>query len=266
MILSAVLFIKRVSETTQIMAVDERTDTEGAHHSLIGKQVPEEVLVFRIFGAFFFGVADKLETALKRARRGPGVLTLRMRKVLAMDATSLNALEDLYEKLRHKNRHLILSGAHTQPFMMMDRAGFLDQLGRENICAVIDAALEPPARSSTFRRLLRQLYRRSHNHAFLEAKSASQTEASLLQPGRQVNPNGVTHLFGLRRMPQRPTANPSPGAAFLGPKRLRSACGTFPDSCISVRFLGFHSLPQGCRLRPKPSSARRNRVHSLFLS
>ena len=26
--------------------------------------------------------------------------------------------------------------------MMMDRAGFLDQLGRENVCADIDAALE----------------------------------------------------------------------------------------------------------------------------
>jgi sulfate permease, SulP family len=142
MVLAAVLFIKRVSETTQIMAVDERTDTEGAHHSLVGKDVPDEVLIFRIFGAFFFGAADKLETALKRARQEPRILILRMRKVLAMDATGLNALEDLYEKLHHRNQHLILSGPHTQPYMMMDRAGFLDQLGRENVCADIDAALK----------------------------------------------------------------------------------------------------------------------------
>ena len=142
MVLAAVLFIKRVSETTQIMAVDERTDTEGAHHSLVGKDVPDDVLIFRIFGAFFFGVADKLETALKRARQEPRILILRMRKVLAMDATGLNALEDLCEKLHHRNQHLILSGPHTQPYMMMDRAGFLDQLGRENVCADIDAALK----------------------------------------------------------------------------------------------------------------------------
>jgi sulfate permease, SulP family len=142
MVLAAVLFIKRISETTQIMAVDESTDTEGAHHSLVGKQVPDEVLVFRIFGAFFFGVADKLETALKRAGQEPKILILRMRKVLAMDATGLNAMEDLYEKLHQRNQHLILSGPHTQPFMIMDRAGFLDQLGRENVCADIDAALE----------------------------------------------------------------------------------------------------------------------------
>ena len=37
------------------------------------------------------------------------VLILRMRKVLAMDATGLNALEDLFERLRRKGKHLVLS-------------------------------------------------------------------------------------------------------------------------------------------------------------
>ena len=141
MVLAAVLFIKRISETTQITAVDESTETEGPHQSLIGKEIPEGVLVYRVFGAFFFGAADKLETALKRARQVPDILILRMRKVLAMDATGLNALEDLYEKLHAKGKHLILSGPHTQPLFAMDRAGFLDRLGRENVCAHIDAAL-----------------------------------------------------------------------------------------------------------------------------
>jgi SulP family sulfate permease len=141
MVLAAVLFIKRISETTQITAVDESTETEGPHHSLIGKQIPEGVMVYRVFGAFFFGAADKLETALKRAGQEPEILILRMRKVLAMDATGLNALEDLYEKLHAKGKHLILSGPHTQPLFAMDRAGFLDRLGRENVCAHIDAAL-----------------------------------------------------------------------------------------------------------------------------
>src|SRR6266487_2367695 len=141
MVLAAVLFIKRISETTQITAVDESTETEGPHHSLIGKQIPEGVMVYRVFGAFFFGAADKLETALKRARQEPDILILRMRKVLAMDATGLNALEDLHEKLHAKGKHLILSGPHTQPLFAMDRAGFLDRLGRENVCAHIDAAL-----------------------------------------------------------------------------------------------------------------------------
>jgi len=141
-VLAAVLFIKRISETTQITAVDQSTETEGAHHSLIGKEIPNGVLIFRVFGAFFFGAADKLETALQRARQDPQILILRMRKVLAIDATGLNALEDLHDKLRKRGKHLILSGPHTQPLLVMDNAGFLDRIGRENVCANIDVALE----------------------------------------------------------------------------------------------------------------------------
>jgi sulfate permease, SulP family len=142
MVLAAVLFIKRISETTQITSVDPATDTEGPHHSLAGKVIPPNVLVFRVFGAFFFGVADKLETALQRARQEPDVLILRMRKVLAMDATGLNALEDLYDKLRRRGKYLVLSAPHTQPLLVMDKAGFLDRIGRENVCANIDLSLE----------------------------------------------------------------------------------------------------------------------------
>jgi SulP family sulfate permease len=122
--------------------VDSSTETEGSQHSLVGKQIPDGVLIFRVFGAFFFGAADKLETALKRARQDPRILILRMRKVLAMDATGLNALEDLYDKLHRRGKHLILSAPHTQPLLVMDNAGFLDRIGRENVCAHIDAALE----------------------------------------------------------------------------------------------------------------------------
>ncbi len=141
MVLAAMLFIKRSSETTQIMAVDETTETEGSQHSLVGKEVPEGVMIYRIFGAFFFGAADKLESILKREKREPEILILRMRKVMAMDATGLNALEDLYERLHRKGKHLILSGPHTQPMLVMGRAGFLDRIGQENVCAHIDAAL-----------------------------------------------------------------------------------------------------------------------------
>jgi SulP family sulfate permease len=141
MVLAAVLFIKRISETTQITAVDQASETEGSQHSLVGKQIPDRVLIFRVFGAFFFGVADKLETALHRAGQEPDVLILRMRKVLAMDATGLNALEDLHEKLHRRGKFLILSAPHTQPLFVMDKAGFLDRLGKENVCANIELAL-----------------------------------------------------------------------------------------------------------------------------
>ncbi|MGC3957812.1 MAG: sodium-independent anion transporter [Verrucomicrobiota bacterium] len=98
-------------------------------------------MIFRVFGVFFFGVVDKLDDELKRAKQEPDVLILRVRKVLAMDATGLQALEDLHAKLRAKGKHLVLSGPHTQPLLAMDKVGFLDRIGRENICPNIDAAL-----------------------------------------------------------------------------------------------------------------------------
>jgi len=142
MVLAAVLFIKRVSETTQLTAVDESMDAEGSHDSLAGKQIPEGVMVYRMFGALLFGATDKLEGALERLHREPEILILRMKMVLAMDATGLNALEDLYERLHRRGKHLILSAPHTHPLMVMENAGFLDRLGHENVCPHVDAALD----------------------------------------------------------------------------------------------------------------------------
>lgn len=142
MVLAAILFIKRSSETTEILAVDETTETEGSHHSLVGKEVPKGVMVYRIMGALFFGAVDKLESVLQRLSQEPEVLILRMRKVVAMDATGLNALEDLHEKLRKRGKHLVLSAPHTNPMMVMERAGFIERLGPENVCPNIDAALD----------------------------------------------------------------------------------------------------------------------------
>ena len=141
MVLAAILFIKRISETTQITAVDESSDTEGAEHSLAGKAIPSGVMIYQVFGAFFFGAADKLETALKRSRQEPEILILRMRRVLAMDATGLNALEDLHERFSKRGKHLILCGPHTQPMFMLTKAGFLDRIGMENVCGTVDDAL-----------------------------------------------------------------------------------------------------------------------------
>ncbi len=155
MVLAAILFIKRSSETTQILAVDETTETEGSHHSLVGKEVPKGVMVYRIMGALFFGAVDKLESVLHRLSQEPEVLILRMRKVIAMDATGLNALENLHEKLRKRGKHLVLSAPHTNPMLVMERGGFIEQLGPENVCPDIDTALQrardilglPPAKT-----------------------------------------------------------------------------------------------------------------------
>jgi len=145
MVLAAILFIKRAAETTHITPMDDTPAPDDPDDTLAGRKVPQGVMVYRIFGTFFFGAADKLERALQSSKGQPEVLILRMNTVMAMDATGLNALEALCGRLRAKQKHVILSGPHTQPLLVMEKAGFLDELGRDNLCANLDESLQRAA-------------------------------------------------------------------------------------------------------------------------
>lgn len=138
LILASALLVKRLAELSHVN--EEFAATENGQ-SGVGKEIPKGVMVFRVFGAFFFGAADKLETSLRRAGQLPDVLILRMSDVLALDATGLDALEDLQEKLRIDKKVLILCGVYSQPLFALTRAGFIDKIGMKNICADLDAAL-----------------------------------------------------------------------------------------------------------------------------
>jgi len=143
--MAAFLFIRRISETTKITGVAETTYDEGpvgAADAAAAKNLPKGVMIYNVFGAFLFGAADKLETALQRGQQEPDVLILRMRQVLAMDATGLEALEDFAKRLRKRGKHLLLCGPHSQPLFAMERAGFLDWLGQENICADVEESVK----------------------------------------------------------------------------------------------------------------------------
>jgi len=141
MVLASLLFIKRVSDASQFHLVDEDNETESGEHSIRGHALPDEVAVFQMFGSFSFGVADRLESSLRTVSSPPRILILRMRSVLAMDATGLNALESLLENLRKRDGHMVLVYPHTQPLMMMEKAGFLDVIGRENLCGNMEEAV-----------------------------------------------------------------------------------------------------------------------------
>jgi SulP family sulfate permease len=141
MMLAALLFIKRMADTTEITAVTADDELETAEQIIHGKDIPEGVVVYRIFGPFFFGAAEKMEDALLRAGTLPKVMILRMQLVPAMDATALNALESIVERMQATGGAVVLSGPHRQPLDMMVKAGFIDRLGRPNICAHFDHAL-----------------------------------------------------------------------------------------------------------------------------
>ncbi len=141
MMLAAVLFIKRMAETTEISPITARDELETQEQIAHGKDIPEGVVVFRIFGPFFFGAAEKMEDALQRVGGLPKVLILRMQLVPAMDDTALNALESIVERMQAAKGTVILSGPHRQPLDMMMKAGFIQRLDRRNIRAHFDDAL-----------------------------------------------------------------------------------------------------------------------------
>ena len=141
MVLAAVLFIHRVSETTEVSLVTDEDVLESPEQIAQGKKIPNGVLVYRIFGPFLFGAAEKMEDAMQRVGKLPRVLILRLHLVSAMDATALNALESIVERMQHARGTVILSGLHRQPLEMLRKAGFVEVIGRKNFCATFDDAL-----------------------------------------------------------------------------------------------------------------------------
>ena len=141
LILASALMVKRLAQTASVEPDPEVTQGDSAGQQTAGKIIPDGVVVFRVFGAFFFGAADKLETSLRDAGQLPEVLILRMRDVLALDATGLEALEDLQEKLQRDRKNLILCGPHSQPLFALTRAGFMDKIGEHNVCGDMESSL-----------------------------------------------------------------------------------------------------------------------------
>jgi len=141
MILAGILFIRRITDTTRLASVDDRELDYDPQHSLHGKTLPNGVAAFQLMGALVFGAADRLEAVLRRAGQRPRVIILGMKRVLALDATGLHALEEFEAELRHHGTHLIIAGVHTQPFMALSKGEFVSRIGEANFCADMDSAI-----------------------------------------------------------------------------------------------------------------------------
>jgi len=145
MILAALLFIRKVTATTTVSEVTDDYVEAGRAHILQDKDIPDYARVFRIHGPFLFGATDKLDMVLEQLDDLPPVVIVRLRNMTAIDATGLKVLEDLATKLHNSGRALIFCGALPQPRRLMAQSGFKRQVGKENICANIEAALQRAA-------------------------------------------------------------------------------------------------------------------------
>lgn len=138
-VLAAILFMKRMSDVTEVEGWKYIEDDETDADSISLRQVPANTMVYEVSGPLFFGVADKILKITLNEKMN--CLVLRMRSVSAIDATAMHNLEQLQEECVKKEIHLVLSHVNEQPMKVMTKAGFVDKVGRENFCSHIDEAL-----------------------------------------------------------------------------------------------------------------------------
>jgi SulP family sulfate permease len=140
--LAALLYIRRIAETTTVVPVDDAYIRDGLPHNLQGQIIPSYVSLLRIHGPFLFGTTEKLFEATSNLDEFKPVVILRLRNMTAIDATGIHAVESFAKRLRASGRTLLLCGAMQQPSKLLRQTRFLDHLGRENIMPNIQAALD----------------------------------------------------------------------------------------------------------------------------
>lgn len=144
MVLAAFLFMRRMSEVTNVSVVAQEVSEnvdEDDPNSVRARHVPHGVVVYEINGPFFFGAAETFRDALNRTLGKPKILILRMRNVPVIDATGLAALRDVVHRTRKDNTLILFSDIHAQPIMALGRSGLLDEIGDAQLFGNVDDAL-----------------------------------------------------------------------------------------------------------------------------
>jgi SulP family sulfate permease len=153
MVLSCILFMKRMSEeahitqweycpTTNSINVDitEINQKNESRKSL--KSVPNGTLVYEINGPLFFATANNMQDLLESTSQETKYIILRMSNVTAMDMSAIHVFKKIHQKLQKKGITLILSHVTEQPLAVMDKIGLTKEIGHDNICPNIDYALK----------------------------------------------------------------------------------------------------------------------------
>ncbi|MGH8808239.1 MAG: SulP family inorganic anion transporter, partial [Noviherbaspirillum sp.] len=123
LVLACLFFIYRVSSLTRIEVLPPST---------LPVAPAPGVSVYSIFGSLFFGAVSKLECLIDSNAPVGKVLILKMTQLINLDTTGLDALASVHKSLQKRGCQLILCGPNHQPLGLMQRAGFIEQLGPEN--------------------------------------------------------------------------------------------------------------------------------------
>ena len=147
LVIACVLFMRRVMETTEISVIQNEIDPSKETDMTLAEEhliIPEKVEVYEINGPYFFGIATKFEEmmSLSGERPRPKVRIVRMRKVPFIDSTGIHNLENLCMMSQKEHITIVLSGVNEKVHKVLEKSGFYELLGKENICPNINVALE----------------------------------------------------------------------------------------------------------------------------
>lgn len=104
MVLSAFLFIKRMSDIMQINVLETQSDKEN-----IVTKLPKGIMVYEITGALFFGATQSFQEALKQTNQKPKAIILNFKNVPLIDATGLYRLEVIVKEFHQQGTAVYLT-------------------------------------------------------------------------------------------------------------------------------------------------------------
>ena len=140
MVLSCLFFIYRMSELTRIERLPLRDEADEPR--FLYPDGSMRVAAWQVFGSLFFGAVNKLEQLLDPRAGHPEVVILDTSRLIQLDTTGLEGLENLRDQLQKRGCTLIFCGLNSQPGSLLFRSGFIDQLGDENVCPDLTGALQ----------------------------------------------------------------------------------------------------------------------------
>ena len=139
MVMAALLFMKRMADVTEAHAWIDIDDEDTDPDNILLKKIPKNTRVFEINGPMFFAASDKYSYML--SDENIDVLCIRMRNVPAIDAAGVEALMGIVKRCEKNDVKVIFSHVNEQPMHAMEKAGFIEHVGKENFCDHIDTAL-----------------------------------------------------------------------------------------------------------------------------
>ncbi|MBQ9898926.1 MAG: STAS domain-containing protein [Ruminococcus sp.] len=139
LVLAALLFMKRMADVTEAHAWVDIDDEDTDPDNILLKKIPKNTRVFEINGPMFFAASNKYRYVLDD--KNIDVLCIRMRNVPAIDAAGVEGLMNIVKRCERHNVKVVFSHVNEQPMRAMEKAGFVEHVGRENFCDHIDTAL-----------------------------------------------------------------------------------------------------------------------------